>query len=367
MGQARRRKRVEDWAVVKRFLPTGWEEAARREGALRRARGVGDAEALLRTLLVHLADGCSLQETAVRAKQAGWGTLSAVAVFKRLQGAEQWLRWLAEQLWRQRARAVTWGGYRVRAIDATAIKEAGRTGSVWRVHYAVGLRDLQCDFVALTDVHGGETFRRIPVRRGDLVLGDRAYGTPAGVAHVVRAGGAVLVRANVHSLPLYTRQGKRLAVLRCVRRLRRGEIGEWAATIHGPEGQRIAGRVIALRRSRHATRAVRKRLRRTASKQQRHVSATTLAHARYFLAWTCVPAATLSAAQVLALYRLRWQIELAFKRLKSIMALGQLPKRADASARAWLHGKLFVALLVERLLESATTFSPWGYPLEAAA
>lgn len=211
MGQRKRLRHLEDWAVVKTFLPPGWQEAARRLGALRRARGVGDAEALLRTLLIHLADGCSLQETALRAGQAGWCSLSAVALFKRLQAAEQWLRWLAESLWQQRARAVAWGRYRVRAVDATAVKEAGRTGSLWRVHYAVGLRDLQCDFFELTDVRGGETLRRIPVRRGDLVLGDRAYSTPPGVAHVVAAGGAVLVRANLQTLPLFTERGERIA------------------------------------------------------------------------------------------------------------------------------------------------------------
>lgn len=367
MGQTRRLKRLEDWAVVKRFLPMGWQEAARSEGALRRARGVGDAEALLRTLLVHLADGCSLQETALRAGQAGWCKLSTVALFKRLQAAEHWLRWLAESLWRQRARAVAWGRYRVRAIDATAVKEAGRTGSLWRVHYALGLRDLQCDFFELTDVRGGETFRRIPVSRGDLVLGDRAYSTPPGVAHVVGAGGAVLVRANLQSLPLFTNRGQRIAVLRRVRALGSGQIREWEAYVHGPDGQRIAGRLIAIKRSRQATRAIRKRLRRKASKQQHAVSQTALDQARYFFAWTSVPAEELTAAQILELYRLRWQIELAFKRLKSIMGLGQLPKRADASARAWLHGKLFVALLVERLLETATAFSPWGYTLEEAA
>ncbi len=367
MGQTKRLRRLEDWAVVMRFLPTGWQEAAGRLGALRRARGVGDAEALLRTLLIHLADGCSLQETALRAGQAGWCKLSAVALFKRVQAAEQWLRWLAASLWQQRARTVAWGRYRVRAVDATVVTEAGRTGSLWRVHYAVGLRDLQCDFFEVTDVRGGETLRRIPVHRGDLMLGDRAYSTPPGVAHVVAAGGAVLVRANLQSLPLFTERGERLAVLRRVRPLRSGQIGEWVAYVHGPEGQRIAGRLIAIKRSRHATRAVRKRLRRKANKGQRVLSPAALEQARYFFVWTCVPATDLSAAQILELYRLRWQIELAFKRLKSIMGLGQLPKRADASARAWLHGKLFVALLVERLLETATAFSPWGYIVEEAA
>lgn len=79
-----------------------------------------------------------------------------------------------------------------------------------------------------------------------------------------------------------------------------------------------------------------------------------------------MPADVLTAGEIMELYRLRWQIELAFKRLKSIMGLGHLPKWSDASCRAWIHGKLFSALLIERLLDAAEAVSPWGYRLVAA-
>ena len=57
-------------------------------------------------------------------------------------------------------------------------------------------------------------------------------------------------------------------------------------------------------------------------------------------------------------YRLRWQVELVFKRFKSLAQLGHLPKYDDDSAKAWLYGKLFVALLVEKLLHHARAISP---------
>jgi IS4 transposase len=71
--------------------------------------------------------------------------------------------------------------------------------------------------------------------------------------------------------------------------------------------------------------------------------------------------------QVLQVYRLRWQLELVFKRAKSIMGLGQLPKYSDASSQAWLNGKLLVAMLVEKLWQHAEHFSPWGYDLPESA
>ena len=53
--------------------------------------------------------------------------------------------------------------------------------------------------------------------------------------------------------------------------------------------------------------------------------------------------------------------------MKSILGLGELPKRREDSCRAWLHGKLLVSLLLERLLDEAEHFSPWGYELVATA
>ena len=127
-------------------------------------------------------------------------TSRAVALFKRLRAAEQWLRWMADQLWQRHPTPSLPHGYRVRAIDATTVSRPGSLGTDWRLHFSVNLEDLQCDFFEVTDAHGGETFRRIPVAPGDLLLGDRCYGTPPGIAHVAEAGGHVLVRVNHKSL-----------------------------------------------------------------------------------------------------------------------------------------------------------------------
>src|SRR5260370_6365192 len=77
---------LDDWDVLCSFLPDGWQDKARECGALTRARGVGSADALLRVLLIHIANGCSLAETSVRAEQMGLGKLNQSAVFKRLRG-----------------------------------------------------------------------------------------------------------------------------------------------------------------------------------------------------------------------------------------------------------------------------------------
>jgi len=358
---------IDNWVVLRRFLPPGWEEQARVSGALKRARGVSGSEALLRILLIHLANGCSLAETSVRARQAGLGRMSAVALFKRLRAAETWLRWLAQQI-RGVCRLPAGGvGRRLRVVDATAVSEPGSTGTDWKIHYSINLGNLQCDFFELTPIsQGGETFRRVPLKPQDIMMGDRVYATPVGVAYVMDAQGDVLVRLNRQTLPLFDPRGARLDILRLVRGVKAGHPQEWEARVRHPQGGWLKGRLMAIKRSAQATRLERERLLRHGQRRQEKVSPESLQAAQYFMLWTSLPK-SFAVSEVLECYRLRWQIELVFKRMKSIIGLGHLPKTDPASSRAWLHGKLFVGLLVERMIDAANSFSPWGYDLETSS
>ena len=87
----------------------------------------------------------------------------------------------------------------------------------------------------------------------------------------------------------------------------------------------------------------------------------------YLVLFTAFPESEFLAADVLEWYRIRWQVELVFKRFKSFAQLGHLPKYDEESAKAWRYGKLLVALLVEKLISYATAISPWGYNLEKSA
>ncbi len=356
---------LENWEILCTFLPSEWAEQARRLGAMRRARYISDPGTVLRVLLLHLATGCSLAETAARASASGLAQISAVGVFKRLRAAEPWLRWLAQQMRGVADLPMEVAGRRLRAVDATSVSEPGSTGTDWKVHYVVNLADWQCDFFELTDIRqGGETFRRVPVVAGDILMGDRVYAAPPGVSHVVRAGGDVIVRLNRQALPLFDRHGRRVDLLPFLRELKGKTPQEQEARVRNPKGGWIAGRLIALRQSAEATRCIRRRLRRRAQRSQETLSAESWECAEYFMVWTTLPKA-FHTAQILEFYRLRWQIELVFKRMKSILGLGHLPKKDPFSAKAWLEGKLFAGLLIERLVGAAESFSPWGYALAA--
>ncbi len=356
----------EDWAVLRSFLPAGWEELGRSTGALKGLRKDKSAEAALRVLLLHLGCGHSLRETALRARKAGLAELSDVALLKRLRKSSGWLHGLCVALFRERglARAAA-PGLRVRAFDATTVREPGRTGSVWRVHYSLCLSSLGCDFFEVTPTRGAgsaEVLSRFPIREGDHILADRGYATAAGLRHASAAGGRIAVRVNTGALPLRTPEGAPFDLLAAVSGLTRaGAVGWWPVATAGEDA--VHGRVCAVRKSTQAAARARKRARREARRQGSKVRPATLAFADYVIVFTTFREESFSAREVLEWYRLRWQVELVFKRLKSLARLGHLPKRDDDSARAWLYGKLLVALLADKLVDHARAVSPWGYDL----
>ncbi len=357
----------EDWEVLVSFLPKNWQELAEESGASRGLRKDKSPESLLRTLLLHLGCGHSLRETVVRARQAQIADLSAVALFKRLKKSRAWLRLMCIALFQEHGVGISAGmGRQMRAFDATHIRESGRTGSLWRLHYSMTLPALGCDFFNLTATKGkgtGESFKQFPIQANDYILADRGYSTLAGIQHVTESGGYVTVRVNTGTLQFETKPGQPFDLLASVESIHQtGKTGVW--TVYIKTLLPIQGRVCALRKTDEAIQEAEDRILKTAKRKGRQPRDETLRYARYVILFTTFPVDEFSAEDILDWYRLRWQVELVFKRFKSLAQLGHLPKLDEESSQAWLYGKLMVALLTEKIVRYARTFSPWGYPMQ---
>ena len=350
----------EDWEVIETVLPEGWQEAAKHTGALMRTRGFDSAATLLRVLLIHLVDGCSLRETAVRAQAGGLAKVSDVALLGRLRGSGEWFRWMVEQMSQRLSSASqdVLPGKRVRLVDASVVCEPGATGSTWRLHYMIDLSTLACEQVQVTLPEEDETLTRFTVRAGDVLMADRGLAHRRGIRHVVAHEGEVIVRMNLISVPLEDAKGRAMALLPRLRKLAIGQARAWPAVIRDEHGS-IAVRVCALKKSAEQTRKSQEKVRQIASRKGRELQPDTLEAAGYVVVLTTLP--EVPPARILELYRHRWQIELAFKRLKSLLHLGHLKKTDPVGAKAWLQGKLFVATLIETLIAVGERFSPWGY------
>jgi Transposase DDE domain len=365
--QKKRSRRPTNWQTLVSFFPANWKALAKETGANMRLRGFRSVEALIQTLLLHVARGYSLRETVVHARLAQLARVSDVALLKRFRSAEEWFRTLCIALLQEQGIEMpqTHSQLRLRLVDSTIIKEPGKTGSLWRFHYSFRVPELRCDAFTLTPTKGvgtGDSLTQFTIAPGDHVIADRGYCHAKGIEHVASKGGAILVRLNTAALPLLTAQGRRMPLLYRLRILRcAGQIGEWRVSIQGAT-RVISGRVCAIRKTEEAIKRAHKQLRRNASRDREVLQPETLEYAKYVIVFTTFNSLTFSAAMILQWYRIRWQVELAFKRLKSLAQLGHLPKADEQSARAWLYGKLFVALLTEQLIRQGQALSPCRSP-----
>jgi hypothetical protein len=358
-------ERDRDWELLLQQLPYGWEQQAILTGAIERFRRFSGPADLLRTLLIHVGLGHSLRETAVSATQAGLAEVSDVAVLDRMRKAAGWFRWICKGLLEERRWELPQAGrWQVRILDGTLVKGPGAGGRSWRIHYSLKVPDLECDYLELTPTKGkntGEVLNRFQAGPGELILADRGFCKPPGVEAVVKQGAALVLRLNTGSLPLYGEDGARFPLIEAVSRIAEpGRAAAWSVYVHGPT-RRVAGRLCAIRKSEEAIARARRKIQRKSQQGGPQPKSETMTLAAYILVFTTLPVAEFDAAQVLEWYRGRWQVELAFKRLKSLAKLGHLHDQNDDTARAWLYGKLCVALLGQKLLRIERNISPWGY------
>jgi len=365
----------EDWELLLSFFPEGWRQLAQSTGALKGLRQDKSEENCLRVLLMHLGCGLSMRETVTRAEEAHLAELSDVALLKRIRKSQEWLFELCRALFEERGLRPKAGlGNRVRLIDATEVKEPGKTGSLWRIHYSLRWPDWKCDFFKLTAVEGkgtGESLQQFPLQEGDQVLADRGYCHASGIHYATQRQAWVAVRLNPDGIVLHDKAGAAFPLLAKLKPLQQtAATASWSVWVPYPGQASVAARVCVIRKSKAAIALAHAKLRRKASKQGSHLQPETLVYAEYVMVLTTFPEGEFPATVILQLYRFRWQVELVFKRFKQIAQLGHLPKHDPRSAKAWLYGKLFVALLTEKLIQQARALSPWGYEvhdqLEAA-
>ena len=360
----------ENWDVLMSAFPNGWQELGKKTGAIKHELKDFRSESnLLRVLLIHIGNGYSLRETAVIAKAAGLADVSDVAILKRLRKSEAWLFNLCQQLLKESLINIPAmeSELKIRMVDSSIINEPGKTGRQWRLHFSLTLPDLHCDYFKICPIKGegtGEIFAKYPVKNGDYIMGDKGYSTISGVEHIHLNHAYITVRVNTQILPLYKKDGRQFDLLKTIKDLKKPlQIKEWDVCVKSKSSGLIEGRVCVLRKSENKIKEEFKKLKTNASKKQRELKSETLEYAKYVIVFSTYSKQKFSSEDVLELYRLRWQIELMLKNLKTLLNMGHVPKIDLHSSRAWLYGKLFLALLTEKLARITRAFSPWGYVL----
>ena len=335
----------DDWAQISARLPVEVETLAWETKALQRRREVKSPLDLLRLVLAYSVCDWSLRLVGAWATTIGLGHLSDVAVRNRLRNTLPWLGRIIGTWLQRRHEGLAGRAVCVRLIDATVISEPGSQGTDWRVHARFDLGAFSMTGVEVTDASGGETLGRHASGEGEITVADRGYAHRKGLATVFAALAYFVVRITWQNLPLETVDGRSFDPIRWLSAQFHYpcETSMWVTT---PAG-RFEVRLIAQRLPEDKAEEARRRARVASRKKGHTPSKDTLFAAGYILLVTNLPAVTWTTEQVLALYRLRWQVELLFKRLKSILHMNRLRAQDRILAQVYLLGKLVGALLVE--------------------
>ncbi|MGE3292731.1 MAG: transposase [Geminicoccaceae bacterium] len=339
------------WSGLLAGLPEGLDLAAsaRVAGAFVRARGVGSAQALLRLALVYANTSLSLRATSAWAASAGVALLSDVALLYRLQRLEGWLGAILAALLGEVVRAPGELARPVQIVDATSLGWPGpRKGVAWRIHARLELAPTRFSGFVLTDGTGAERLDRFTPTPGAIVLADRCYARHGGMAAVWAAGADLVVRYGLSSSAVQDPEGARVTLNGVLGRPDRLDL---PVRLPGPAGRWHPGRLILVRRPPGSAAKSRARIEQKARKRGGTATSKQRRAADWLVLLTTLDAATWPAGRVAALYRLRWQIELAFKRLKSQLRLADLQAKDPRLARACILAKLILALLADRLVE----------------
>jgi len=321
------------WDQARSFLPLDLDGLARKTGLLSRLRGTSSIESLTRLLLLCAMPRASLRTVADWGRENGISRMNSSALFFRLRDAEPFLEGCFNEILRHACvlQPQRFGDLCLVAVDATVLCGPGATGTDQRLHVVYDLGKGLPRSVDLTGPEGGESLaRHNSLGSGDLVLGDRGYGHQRGLLACLESGASLLVRFEFNSIRLLNSNGDKIGTQEAASLIPARGWADFPVFLPGWETP----------------------LRALGSRNDKDEPVWLI---------TDLTKEQILADEARSLYSQRWQIELFFKRLKSLLDLDELPSRDGPTARPWIWAKLVLCALA--VLIADERFSPWGRAL----
>ena len=323
MSTARRAAETSLERLTGNVGPAERARLAREHKAFVRARGVPNPDTLLLLILFYTHANVSLRLTAWFACVAFGLTLGDERLRQRFQKAGPWLRALVLATLATPARLAVPLRGRLRIVDGSVLCRPGATGTEGRVHVFFEPGSHVPSGIEVTDAHGAEGLNQGPLEPDTLVIGDRNYGRYREVKTARERKVDLLARTPLPTQPLLDEAGKACPARRWTDAADGGTIDHAVQLTHGHDPALPARLVIVPLPVEVAGRARQKR-RKAAKKKGKTVDALALHMAGYLCLLTTMSKEKLSAQEACALYRIRWSIELFFKRAKSLGHLGKI-------------------------------------------
>ena len=342
-------------------LPGSYEEACYKTKTIERNRKIKSARDLMKLCLIYLTQACSLLEISEYAMLLGIGKISDVAFMKKFAKCGPWFEWIISKI--KPAPIIKYElpkgleDYKIIGLDATDVVETGAAKRTWRLHYAINIYEMKSEQYKITAEKTGESLTNFTIKPDYLVLGDRAYGTKTGIVHCLDGKGNFIFRLKSKAFKIYDNKGNEINLLNHIEKAGCEKATGIEVYIKDSKKKYIKLRICVIKKMAVDIEKSRRRINKSDIRKGRTTSEETKKLNDYIVVITSLPE-EISADAILSLYRVRWQVELYFKRLKSLMGFGSIPTKKEVSIETWLNGKLMVALLLEKVIATAVSFSP---------
>lgn len=342
-----------DMQDILRQLPSEYKKACWETKAMSRQRGIQDEDILLQLCLYYAYDK-SLVDTKNYANSFHSVNISDVGFMKRFGRCNEWIKWINQQMIQEQVptfqAAEKLKDKRVLAIDASDIVSKGAVKQIWRLHYAYDLFSMTSAQFQVTPESTGESLKNFCLAENDLILADRAYATITGIECCREAKADFVMRLRSNAFNLYDAEGNQISLAELLEGVTEAA-SDFNLYYKRSDKTLRPIRLCAVQKSEEEKVFSQKRLRRKESRRQTKYSENAKFSNNYFFVVTSLDP-SFSSEEILSLYRFRWQVEMVFKRLKSIMNLGSMPTKTAESSETWLNCKMLIALLIEKMLAS---------------
>lgn len=328
-------------------LPSNYQEMAYEFKAFTRPRNIRSPLQLLEVVMLYCGMDFSLRSCAGQISQMQ-GYISDTSVNDRLEACVPWVKAMLVDVFGFES-VINNGSFRLIVIDGSTVQEPGAKQTTYRLHVAIDLVSITFHQVELTTDKEGEHLEHYNLGEGDLVLLDRGYNQPKTLIPFIDSGGDVILRYNPHGMNLFSRN-EEMKKINWQEEL--DQLNEKSAAIpvylcH--DGKRIEGVVHAIALPEEKAKEARRKAKKRAKKKGRTASKRVLFISGWVLVFTSLPIEVLDTETASDIYRVRWQVELVIKRMKSLLNIDKLRAFKDSKlSKLYLYGKLLYTVIVEK-------------------
>jgi len=332
------------------FLPENYEKTCFETKAMERSRVIKSPKDLMFFCLLYLSQKYSLVELSLVAKLKGF-KLSNVAFMKKLSKCCEWYKQIIKDMLPlvifKYNKPKNLEKYKLVAVDASDVTQKGKDKKIFRLHYMINICNLSTEKYKITTQKIGESLSNFSINSDYLVIADRCYGNKVGINHCLNSRGNFIIRLRNKAFNLYDVDNKKILLLEKLKSCEENSPVDFIGYFYNKNGLKTKVRICGIKKPADKILESEKKLAKKERREGKTYSEETKLLNNYIVVATSL-GEDVSAVDILCTYRLRWQIEIYFKRLKSILDLGDVPNKKEENIISWLNGKMVVSLLLER-------------------